>query len=102
MESFFGTAWDHLSLADVEDFLDGEEDEGLTWETKGTERPSRHDVRKAGSGFANQRGGFFIVGARREGRRWVVDGVDFGGEEPGVWLSNVLAGGLETPFLGST
>jgi hypothetical protein len=95
MDSFFGTPWSDLGLTELGAFLEVEEDEGMTWETKGTERPSRHDVRKAVSGLANQRGGFFIVGVRREARRWIADGVDFGGEEPRVWLSGVIGRGVD-------
>lgn len=46
-------------------------------------------------GLANQRGGFFVVGVRRERGRWIADGVDFGGEEPTVWLSGVIARGVD-------
>jgi hypothetical protein len=34
---FFGTPWSDLTLAHVEAFLADQEDEGLTWETKGTD-----------------------------------------------------------------
>jgi hypothetical protein len=72
MLNFFGT-WDDLTLERVGAFLAEQEDEGLTWETKGTEiRPT--SVLKAVCGFANQVGGFLIIGARREGSEWVLNG----------------------------
>ena len=91
---FFGTPWGDLTLADVEAFLAGQEDEGLTWETKGTEiRPA--SVLKAVCGFANQMGGFLILGATREpGEGWTLDGLSYA-DEPSVWLSNVISSGLD-------
>jgi hypothetical protein len=93
MLNFFGTPWDDLTLERVTAFMAEQEDEGLTWETKGTEIRSA-SVLKAVCGFANQVGGFLIIGARREGGRWVLDGVAFP-DEPRVWLSNVIDGGLD-------
>jgi hypothetical protein len=83
-------------LNDVAAFLADAGDEGLTWEVKGTERPHPGSVRKHVCAFANSSGGFFIVGASREGRRgpWKVDPVDFLGDEPGPWLSKVIRNGL--------
>jgi hypothetical protein len=89
---FFGTPWDDLTLEAVEGFLDGQQDEGLTWETKGTEIRREH-VWKSVAGLANQIGGFLIVGARREADGWTVDGVAFD-DEPPVWFSNHIRNGL--------
>jgi hypothetical protein len=46
-------------------------------------------------GLANQSGGFFLVGARRDAGsgEWVIDGVDFAGIEPATWIADVLRNG---------
>ena len=90
METIFGAAWDALTLDDVRAFLSEAGDEGMTWEAKGTE-----SVRKHVSAFANASGGFYIVGATRDGDRgpWRIDPVDFGGE-PTTWLSRVIRDGM--------
>ena len=64
MDTFFGVPWASLDLDGPARFLSDQEDEGLTWETKGTEiRPT--SVLKAVCGLANQLGGFLIIGASR-------------------------------------
>lgn len=90
---FFGTPWADLTLGDVERFLAPDErEEGLTWETKGTEVRRGH-VWKSVAGLANQVGGFLILGARRVDGGWTVDGVTFD-DEPRVWLTNQIVNGL--------
>jgi hypothetical protein len=92
VDSFFGTPWSELRLENVERFLADAEDEGLTWEAKGTEQPRPQTVRKAVCAFANTDGGFLIVGASpdNEGRGWRLDPVAFN-DEPATWLSNVIS-----------
>lgn len=94
METFFGVPWREVELEHVKALLSEAIDEGLTWEAKGTERPRPDAVRKHCCGFANAMGGFLIVGARRDDATWVVDGVDFRGDEPKLWLGNVIRDGL--------
>jgi hypothetical protein len=92
---FFGTPWNDLRLENVRDFLVGARDEGIDWETKGTELPRPEQVRKALCGLSNQRGGFFIIGPRRdaESGEWSADGIDFASREPGTWISDILRNG---------
>ena len=82
---FFGTRWEDVTLETVRNFLAEASDEGIDWEAKGTELPRPERVRKTCCGLANQRGGFFLIGPRREGGDgpWVADGVSFGEREPG-------------------
>jgi len=97
VESIFGVPWDDLTPEAVEAFLADAGDEPLTWEAKGTLRPRPQSVRKHVCAFANANdGGFYIIGARREGKSgpWRLDGVDFEGIEPAQWLSNVIRNGL--------
>lgn len=72
-------------------------DEGISWETKGTKLPAHPQVRKAVNGLANQQGGFLLVGVRQGAPlgTWVLDGVDFDGDEPTRLLADVIAGGLD-------
>jgi hypothetical protein len=91
---FFGTPWREVTLKTVRDFLAAAGDDGIDWETKGTELPRAEQVRKAICGLANQKGGFFLIGARREqDGEWIADGVDFGVREPGTWMSDILRNG---------
>ena len=90
VDSFFGTPWPDLTLDHVEAFLSDAGDEGLTWEAKGTERPRRESVRKNVSAFANAEGGFYIVGASRVDGGWQLDPIDFGADEAGTWLAQVI------------
>jgi hypothetical protein len=92
---FFGVPWQDLRLEDVREFLTRAGDEGMDWETKGTELPRPDQVRKAVCGLANQRGGFFLIGPRRDpgSGNWAADGIDFAGREPGTWISDILRNG---------
>lgn len=96
MESIFRRPWGSLTLDDVRSFLADAGDEGLTWEAKGTERPHPGSVQKHVSAFANSIGGFFIVGASREGKTgpWRIDPVELEGDEPGPWFSKVIRNNL--------
>lgn len=92
----FGVPWSDLTLEAVQAFF-GEADpatEPLTWEAKGQEmiRPER--VRREVVGFANQLGGFLVLGVSNPGDRWVVDGVEFRGGEPETWLDQVARAGV--------
>ncbi len=65
----FGATWDDLTLEHVTAFFRDADDEGWTWEAKGTAVRPEH-VRVAASAFGNSvAGGFLILGARRHGRR---------------------------------
>ncbi|MGD9571612.1 MAG: helix-turn-helix domain-containing protein [Thermoleophilia bacterium] len=86
----FGVPWGELNLKRLEAFF-AEADpavEPLTWEAKGTELRGER-VRREVCGFANQLGGFLVLGARVDGGRWVLDGVTFPGGEPRTWLEQV-------------
>jgi len=101
----FDRGWDELDLASLRRFFADAGDEGLTWETKGSEFPRPDSIRKAVAGFANQAGGFLIIGASRDKPtgQWRVDGVPFdrsgGGvkSEPGTWIGSLIAPTGVTP-----
>ncbi len=82
--------WSAVELDDVATFLADAGDEGLTWEAKGHERPRKEVVRRSACGFANAIGGYLMIGAERQDDCWIAPGVDFLGEEPTVWLSQII------------
>lgn len=105
MLDLFRVPWPNLQLDDVHAFLDETGEEGVTWEAKADddedrkppqgEEPGRlrpTTVRKAACGFANQIGGFLIIGARWDKReqRWRLPGVIIDDPEPELWLGKVL------------
>jgi len=75
----FDSAFATLTLAQLQEFLDRELEEGLTWEAKGPYEPRQDQVRKAVSGFANAIGGVLILGAERDGDTWRLPGCQFPG-----------------------
>ena len=104
MQSIFAVPWDQLNRAEVERFLRGADEEGLTWEAKADE-PARGDrppervrsqkLTRAVCALANQRGGYLIVGAHRlKGRPWELPGIEPRGDEPRAWISAILVDGL--------
>jgi predicted HTH transcriptional regulator len=74
MFDLFGVPWAELTRSDVESFLEDAGDEGVNWEAKGRgpeqTRPRPASLRKAACGFANQIGGYLIVGASKDGDEW--------------------------------
>jgi predicted HTH transcriptional regulator len=57
-------------------------------------RTSRKEVvRRSACGFANAIGGYLIIGAEHQDSGWAARGVDFLGEEPTVWLSQLIRDG---------
>jgi hypothetical protein len=91
--TLLGPALHDLSLGDLQSFLDDADSEPLLWEAKGT-KADPHMVRKEVCGFANGRQtAFLILGAEKQGRTWVLNGVDLDGDPP-AWVSRVIAGGL--------
>jgi hypothetical protein len=94
MFDLFGAAWSNLAVEDVEAFLREADQEGVTWEAKAdTEQSSlRPDsIRKAACGFANQIGGYLILGAHKaEGDGWDLPGITPPADEPEVWLGKTL------------
>lgn len=94
---FDGAAWEDLAVENVEAFLAEQEEEGLTWEGKGTTKPHRDSVRKGVCGFANSVGGYHIIGAERGDKGWTLPGVDFEGVEVSSWLSSLIAPTGVTP-----
>lgn len=94
MFDLFGTAWSRLSAEDVEAFLGEADKEGVTWEAKADSEQSslRPDsIRKAACGFANQIGGYLILGARKtEGAGWALPGIARPADEPEVWVGQIL------------
>jgi hypothetical protein len=104
MESLFDHRWEELSLDSIERFFSTAGDEGLTWEAKGTEMPRPDSIRKSVAGFANQIGGYLVIGARRDlaMAQWVVEGVPYGSglldrAEPSTWVSSLIAPAGITP-----
>lgn len=96
MFDLFGATWSNLAVEDVEAFLRKADQEGVTWEAKAdTEQSSlRPDsIRKAACGFANQIGGYLILGARKaEGEGWDLPGITQPADEPEVWIGKILRG----------
>lgn len=96
MFDLFGATWSNLAVEDVEAFLREADQEGVTWEAKAdTEQSSlRPDsIRKAACGFANQIGGYLILGARKaEGEGWDLPGITPPADEPDVWVGKILRG----------
>jgi len=94
MFDLFGTIWSDLAVEDVEAFLREADKEGVTWEAKAdTEQSSlRPDsIRKAACGFANQIGGYLILGARNAGDAgWELPGITRPADEPEVWVGQIL------------
>ncbi len=90
----FDVPWAELDRSAVEAFLEGAGEEGVTWEAKGSGerqgRPRPESLRKAACGFANQIGGYLIIGASREGGSWALSGIQAPDEEPGLWIGQIL------------
>jgi Schlafen, AlbA_2 len=90
----FGVPWAELDRASIESFLDEANEEGVTWEAKGggedQARPRSDSLRKAACGFANQIGGYLIVGASRKDGKWRLDGIEAPTEEPKLWIGQIL------------
>jgi hypothetical protein len=92
--TIFGVECDELELEHVRAFLDGAGREPLTWEAKGTTLRSEQ-VTKYVCGFANAvDGGYVLLGFDRHDAGWRIDGVEFPGDDPPVWVSNVVANTL--------
>ena len=94
-QQLFGQTWANLALNDIERFVADEAEEGLTWEaTSG--RTDTKKVRKEVCAFANsERGGYFLLGVSGSVKTgWSVDGMQFPGDEPARWVSQVIGSGL--------
>jgi hypothetical protein len=78
---------DELTLA-----LQAAGDEDDSWEAKGTELETEHVYRPA-AGLANASGGLLVLGASRKEGRWLLDGVEVGGE-PGPWIEQAIRDNL--------
>jgi hypothetical protein len=89
----FNVAWGRLEQVHVEQFLAEAGDEGITWEAKGaggSQGPHSGSLGKAACGFANQIGGYLIVGATRSDGKWSLDGIPRPAEEPRLWLGQIF------------
>jgi hypothetical protein len=88
--TIFGVPWAKLELSHVEAFLGGAGREPLTWEAKGTTvRPEQ--VTKHVGGFANAaEDGYLLLGFEHDGSSWEATGCAFPGDDPPVWVSNVV------------
>jgi hypothetical protein len=112
MFDLFGVPWARVGLEHVQAFLaEAQDDEGVTWEAKADddderkrppgEEPGRlhpRTIQKATSAFANQLGGYLVLGARwdKSERRWLLAGFVPPESEAGTWLDNVV-GSLRPP-----
>jgi len=101
MIDLFDVAWPETELEHVERFLADADSEGVTWEAKADDKrsPLRPDsIRKAVCGFANQIGGYLILGARKsDDGGWELPGLRITADEPDVWIGQVLRGLRPTP-----
>lgn len=88
----FGRSWEELTLEDLRAFFDHADEEGWTWEAKGTRARPEH-VQQAASAFGNSvEGGYLVLGARRRDGAsgpWIVDGVNVG-PQPRLWVTSAL------------
>jgi hypothetical protein len=100
----FGATWNRLTLRDVERFLARKPGESQTWDAKGN--PAEHDrqgttreqalkkiIWKASSAFANERGGFLVLGAAsKTDGTYTIEGVDLPRKvkEPHDWVASVV------------
>lgn len=101
MYSIFSVPWESVGLEDLREFLDAADEEGVTWEAKAEEpagernaagRLQPRKIAQGVCGLANQIGGYFIVGARKEEGTWKLPGIRMPSPEPGLWLAQVLGG----------
>lgn len=96
MFDLFDVSWAGLGRSQVESFLDGADEEGVTWEAKGRgedqTRPRPASLQKAVCGLANQMGGYLIIGASRRDGKWKLDGIEAPTEEPQLWIGQILRG----------
>jgi len=99
MHDFFNVPWGQVQLEHVEAFLAVAGEESLTWEAKGEDprpdgqgrlRPER--VRKEACAFANQIGGYILVGINGSAHQWSPSGIEIPGAEPGLWIDQVMEG----------
>jgi hypothetical protein len=92
--------WSDLRLEDLREFFSEVAGaESLTWEAKG-DRPHPDSIRKHVCGFANQLGGYLILGVAQAGSGWDVCGTEFPHEEPSTWLLQVAGAGMApAPFV---
>jgi Putative DNA-binding domain len=89
--TFFGVPWPELDLEHVESFLANAGGEPLLWESKGTDFPRPDSIAKHVCGFANAiDGGYLLLGFERVGDQWKASGFDFPGDDPPVWVSDVV------------
>lgn len=97
MFSIFDVEWERVELSHLRAFLAEADEEGLTWEAKADEpradgkRLHPGQIRRSACAFANQVGGFVVLGARKEEGRWQLPGIATP-EEAGLWLDQVLSG----------
>jgi hypothetical protein len=88
--AIFGVDWEQLTPSHVEAFLATAGREPLTWEAKGTEIRS-DQVTKHVAGFANaEEGGYLLLGFEVADGEWRATGCEFPGDDPPVWISNVV------------
>ena len=88
--TIFGVPWKELELEDVQQFLTTAGREPLTWEAKGTELRSEQVTKYVG-GFANAaEGGYLLLGFELVDGQWRATGCDFPGDDPPVWVSNIV------------
>jgi hypothetical protein len=98
MHDLFGLPWNQLELKNVEAFLKEADEETLIWEAKGqdprpdgTERLRPQHVRKEACAFANQIGGYLLLGVTGKPGAWKAAGVELP-DEPGLWIDQAMGG----------
>lgn len=79
-----------LTLEHVRDFLNDADSEPLLWEAKSS--AEKKPIRKAICGFANgEQTGYLIIGAAEaEDGGWELLGTEFPGDDPPVWISELI------------
>jgi predicted HTH transcriptional regulator len=92
--TLLGQSLHQLTVEHLQSFLENAEDEPLLWEAKSG--AGKKPIRKAICGFANgEQPGYLILGAVEIDGGWELPGAEFPGDDPPVWISEVIRTGLK-------
>jgi hypothetical protein len=92
--TLLGQSLHQLTVEHLRSFLENAEDEPLLWEAKSG--AGKKPIRKAICGFANgEQPGYLILGAVETDGGWELPGAEFPGDDPPVWISEVIRMGLK-------
>jgi Putative DNA-binding domain len=87
--TLLGSPLHQLTVQHLQSFLENAESEPLLWEAKSG--ADKKPIRKAICGFANgEQPGYLIIGAVETDGGWELPGAEFPGDDPPVWISEVI------------